>query len=185
MRIIAGEHRGRRLFAPEGDETRPTGDKVKEALFSIIRSDVPDAEVLDLFAGSGALSLEALSRGAKSAVLCDKSKKAVAVIKRNVEMVGYSDRARIITGDWQTAVAGKFSLVFLDPPYRMHEVYAEAANRLLSGGHLTDDALIVMEHSADMAVEGLDPAFEITFNRAYRDTALTLVRLKKEEGEGE
>ena len=77
MRIIAGEARGRRLFAPEGDETRPTADRVREALFNIIRAEVEDAAVLDLFAGSGALALEAISRGAKSAVLCDRSPKAV------------------------------------------------------------------------------------------------------------
>ena len=80
---IGGEARGRRLFAPEGDETRPTSDKVREALFNIIRGDVWGAHVLDLFAGSGALGLEAISRGAESAVFCDVSKKAVAAVKRN------------------------------------------------------------------------------------------------------
>ena len=82
MRIIGGEARARRLFAPEGDETRPTSDKVREALFNIIRGDVWGANVLDLFAGSGALGLEAISRGAESAVFCDVSKKAVAAAEK-------------------------------------------------------------------------------------------------------
>ena len=86
MRIIAGEARGRRLFAPEGDETRPTADRVREALFNIIRAEVEGAVVLDLFAGSGALALEAISRGAARAVLCDRSPKAVAVIRRNIAL---------------------------------------------------------------------------------------------------
>ena len=183
MRIIGGENRGRRLFAPEGDETRPTSDKVREALFNIIRNDVPGARVLDLFAGSGALSLEALSRGADSAVLCDKSRKAVAAIRRNIELTGDGSRTQVLCSDWQGALSGRFSLVFLDPPYRMTAVYAEAANRLLAGGHLTEDALIVMEHDAGMTVGGLNEPLYAADTRTYRDTALTFVRLRGQNGE--
>ena len=156
MRIIGGEARGRRLFAPEGDETRPTSDKVREALFNIIRGDVWGAHVLDLFAGSGALGLEAISRGAESAVFCDVSKKAVAAVKRNIELMRCADRTRVVQGDWRSAVAGRYSLVFIDPPYRLTEVYAQAADALISGGHLTGDALIVMERAADKPIKGLD-----------------------------
>ena len=182
MRIIAGEARGRRLFAPEGEETRPTADRVREALFNIIRAEVEDAVVLDLFAGSGALALEALSRGARSAVLCDKSPRAVQVIRRNVALMGAEDRARIVSGDWQRAVGAgneSFTLVFLDPPYRMTEVYAEAARRLREAGRLADGALIVMEHGAGAPIQGLDGSFAVEDERRYRDTALTLVRFHK------
>lgn len=184
MRIIGGEARGRRLFAPEGDETRPTSDKVREALFNIIRGDVWGAHVLDLFAGSGALGLEAISRGAESAVFCDVSKKAVAAVKRNIELMRCADKTRVIQGDWRSAVAGRYSLVFIDPPYRLTEVYAQAADALISGGHLTGDALIVMERAADKPIKGLDERFEIIDERKYRDTALTFVRIRQAEKGG-
>lgn len=185
MRIIGGEARGRRLFAPEGDETRPTSDKVREALFNIIRGEVWDACVLDLFAGSGALGLEAISRGAGSAVFCDVSKKAIAAVKRNIELMRCEDKTRVIQGDWHSALSGRYSLVFIDPPYRLTEVYHQAAEALLSGGHLTEDALLVMERVADKPITGLDERFEIFDERKYRDTALTFVRLTQAEKGGE
>lgn len=182
MRIIAGEHRGRRLFAPEGDETRPTSDKVREALFNIIRDDVFEAQVLDLFAGSGALALEALSRGARSAVLCDKSKKAASAIRRNIDLMRCGDRVRLVCGDWHSALAGSFTLVFLDPPYRMNEVYVQAAEALISGGHLAPGALVVMEHASDVTIDGLPEPLVVTDVRRYRDTSLTFVRLGDGKG---
>lgn len=185
MRIIGGEARGRRLFAPEGEETRPTSDKVREALFNIIRGEVWGARVLDLFAGSGALGLEAISRGAESAVFCDCSKKAIAAVRRNIDLMRCGDQARVIQGDWRSAMSGRYSLVFIDPPYRMTAVYAQAAEALLSGGHLTEDALIVMERAADKPIAGLNERFEIADERKYRDTALTFVRLKQTEKGGD
>ena len=179
MRIIAGEARGRRLFAPEGEETRPTADRVREALFNIIHAEVEDAVVLDLFAGSGALALEALSRGAARAVLCDKSPRAVQAIRRNIGLMRVEDRTRVVAGDWQSAFSaggGPFTLVFLDPPYRMAEVYAQAANRLWDEGLLAEDALIVMEHGADTAIGGLRPPLAVVDERKYRDTRLSFVR---------
>ena len=179
MRIIGGEARGRRLFAPEGDETRPTADRVREALFNIIRADVPDAVALDLFAGSGALALEAISRGAKRAVLCDKSPRAVKVIRRNIELMRAEDKTTVIAGEWQRAVSApgeQFTLVFLDPPYRMTEVYAQALSALLAADRLAEDALIVMEHDAASPIEGIGAPFEIVDARKYRDTAITMAR---------
>ena len=185
MRIIAGDAGGRQLAAPKGMDTRPTQDQVKESLFSILRNDLEGARVLDLFAGSGALGLEAISRGAESAVFCDVSKKAVAAVKRNIELMRCADRTRIVQGDWRSAVAGRYSLVFIDPPYRLTEVYAQAADALISGGHLTGDALIVMERAADKPIKGLDERFEIIDERKYRDTALTFVRIRQAEKGGE
>ena len=105
MRIIAGEMRSRRLKAPEGMDTRPTADKVKEALFSILLRHVPGARVLDLYAGSGALSLEAISRGAVSAVLADCSQKACKIIAENIESLGCQDRARLLRQGDSAALA--------------------------------------------------------------------------------
>ena len=182
MRIIAGEARGRRLFAPEGDETRPTADRVREALFNIIRAEVEGAVVLDLFAGSGALALEAISRGAARAVLCDRSPKAVAVIRRNIALMRAEEKTSVVAGDWQRAVGAggeRFTLVFLDPPYRMTDVYGEATRRLYEAGRLAEGALMVMEHDAGHPIEGLDKPFELMDERRYRDTAIALVRVKE------
>ena len=184
MRIIAGEARGRRLFAPEGMDTRPTSDRVREALFSIIARDVPDACVLDLFAGSGALSLEALSRGAARATIVDKSPRAMAVIRRNVELMRVKDRVRMLTSDWKTAVArleSGYTLVMLDPPYAMTGVYAEACRALLGRSLLRPGALVVMEHAAALKIEDLPDGLVVEDERRYRDTGLTLCRYRPGE----
>ena len=123
MRIIAGEKRSRKIDAPEGQDTRPTADRIKEALFSMLQSRIPGARVLDLYAGSGALSLEALSRGASFAVLVDVSFKAGKVIKKNIETLSYQQKTRFIQAEDSRAITmlegenEKFDLIFLDPPY--------------------------------------------------------------------
>ncbi len=182
MRIIGGQWRGRRLFAPEGMETRPTSDKVREALFNIIRSDVPNARIFDVFAGSGALSLEALSRGAEFSVMTDASRKAVSAIKRNVELCGAQQQVRVLTTQWQGALSSlrgeQFSLIFLDPPYRMVEAYAEVPQKLIELNMLSEDALFVMEHSRDAVLPEMPEPLEIYDTRRYGDTCLTLARLK-------
>jgi len=185
MRIIGGQWRGRRLYAPEGMETRPTSDKVREALFNIIRSDVFDAQVLDLFAGSGALSLEALSRGAEAAVMTEPSRKAVQAIRRNIELCHAEEQVKLIPSEWQAALsqlAGrKFTLVFLDPPWKMTNAYADAMTKLLGAGLLAEDALIVMEYSREAELPPVPEAFCVCDTRRYGDTCLSLVRLRSEE----
>lgn len=182
MRIIGGQWRGRRLYAPEGMETRPTSDKAREALFNIIRNDVLDAQVLDLFAGSGALALEALSRGAKAAILTESSRKAAQAARRNIELCGAQETARLILSEWQAALpqlAGqRFSLVFLDPPWRMTDAYNDAMNRLLTLDLLSEDALIIMEHSREAALPAVPDAFERCDVRRYGEACLSFVRLR-------
>ena len=123
MRIIAGEHRGRRIEAPPGMDTRPMLDRVREALFSTLGERVPDAAVLDLFAGSGSLGLEAASRGARAVRMIEKDPRAVGILKRNVELLGVGDRVEIVRGDalrrelWTDEPSAAPSIVFLDPPY--------------------------------------------------------------------
>jgi 16S rRNA (guanine966-N2)-methyltransferase len=179
MRIIAGDARGRKLFAPDGAETRPTADRVREALFNILGARVRDAVVLDLFAGSGALALEAISRGAAFAALCDVSREAARAIERNIELLGAQNRTALIQADWRTALSRlsghRFSLVFLDPPYRMADAYARAAEAMAAQGLLAEGAVIVMEH-APQAPPPLPDGFEVFDARRYGDTAVTLVR---------
>lgn len=149
MRIIAGEKKSRKIEAPEGQDTRPTADRIKEALFSILQNRLYDARVLDLYAGSGALSLEALSRGAESAVLVDKSYKACRVIQQNIKSLEYGQKATLLNMEDQKAVAQlmksgrQFDLIFLDPPYRMDMTQMCGD---LSEGLLAEGGMIVCEH---------------------------------------
>ena len=148
MRIIAGTARSRRIEAPEGKDTRPTLDRVRENLFNIRQTKIRDSVVLDLFAGSGALSFEAVSRGAAYAVLCDHDRNANRTEKRNAEALGFTDRTEIYCCDWKTAVRNleqrkdRFDLIFLDPPYMMHDLreITVACEKLLS-----EDGRIIVE----------------------------------------
>jgi len=121
MRIISGIARGTKLETLEGKDTRPTLDRVKEPLFSIIQAYIYDAEVLDLFSGSGALALESISRGAKKAVSCDKSRKAIEIIKKNVQKTHFEASVDILNKDYRKALDElknkTFDIIFLDPPY--------------------------------------------------------------------
>jgi 16S rRNA (guanine966-N2)-methyltransferase len=121
VRIIAGEWRGRRIVAPPGDRVRPTGDRVREAWMSIVSPELPDARVLDLFSGSGALALEALSRGAASADIVEIAPPSLAAIRKNAESVGAGDRLTIHRADALRYAAdlpaGAFDIAFADPPY--------------------------------------------------------------------
>ncbi len=152
---------------------------MRESLFNIIQRDVPGATVLDLFAGTGALALEALSRGAVKAVLVDSSRQAIDCVRRNVQTLGFSRQADILQGDWQTMVERLsqtkqcFDLVFLDPPYRL-SAYAEMTDMLQSKGLLAQHALIVIEHRKNVPV-ALSPAFIPRDCRTYGDTMIHML----------
>ena len=182
MRIISGEARGRTLFAPAGDQTRPTSDKIRGSLFNILNGRVEDAEVLDLFGGTGALALEALSRGAARAVIVDSSRAAIEVIRRNAGNVlkdALAERALILKTDYRSAISAlngrRFDLVFLDPPYRMLEAYPDAIERLWKAGALSEGAVIVAERRQD-AVIRVPEDFEIYDTRHYGETSIDFVR---------
>ena len=150
MRIIAGSARGRTLCAPKGMDTRPTQDYIRESLFNILQRETPEARVLDLFAGSGALGLEALSRGAEFAAFADVSPSAIACITKNAEELGFTHSVSIVKADWQTALDRwarehrTFSLIFLDPPYKMTEI-EKISNHLSENALLDQGALLVIE----------------------------------------
>lgn len=187
MRIIGGEARGRRLFAPSGNDTRPTSDRTRESLFNILSFDIPESVVLDLFGGTGALALEALSRGAEYACVSDKSPQAVKMIERNAEVVLGSEKKEkisIVSADYKKAISlfrgRKFSIVFLDPPYAMQEAYGEAVSKLIENDMLEKDAIIIMERIKTAKID-LPEEVEIFDTRDYRDTVIDFVRWKKEE----
>lgn len=182
MRIIAGEKRSRLLKTPEGLDTRPTADRVKEAMFSILLPRLPGARVLDLYAGSGALSLEALSRGAQSAVMADCAAKAWKAIRENVEALGYGEKARLLRMADTAALAAleksgeQFDLVFLDPPYRMDT--APICARIM--GLLAPGGMIVVEHSRQTP-PAVAPPLCCTDHREYGVTGLSFYQIREEE----
>ncbi len=150
MRVISGKSRGKKLISLDGDNTRPTLDRVKEALFNIIQFEVKDAVVLDLFAGTGALGIEALSRGAKEAVFCDKVPDAIKVIKQNIINTNNLDKATIINKEYQEVLENlskqnkKFDIVFLDPPYKTN-LAIESLQKIIMSDLLTEDGTIIIE----------------------------------------
>lgn len=150
MRIITGTARGVRLETLDGDEiTRPTGEKVKEALFSMIQFEIDGARVLDVFSGSGQLALEALSRGASYAVMGDVSPEAVTVIRKNALKTKLAQNTRILNLDYKTLIKGlekreKFNIVFLDPPYASGLI-EDALARLVCADILAPNAIVVCE----------------------------------------
>ena len=173
MRVVAGHLRGRRLTAPPGRGTRPTSDRVREALFSIL-GPLGGARVLDLFAGSGALGIEALSRGALHATFVDRDARAVAAIGRNLAPLGL-DSAAVHRRDALTflsAATRPWDLVFVDPPYDEATRWAEPLSRALSAV-LSDDARIVTE-SATRSPLTLELPLEV--ERVYGDTRIAIHR---------
>ena len=138
LRIISGKAKGTKLETLEGLDTRPTLDRVKEALFSIIQFKLWDAKVLDLFSGSGALGLESISRGAKEAYLCDNSKKAIEIIKQNVKKTHFESNANIINKDYKKCLEdlkdNQFDIIFLDPPYNSN--YGIEAVRIITENNM-------------------------------------------------
>lgn len=159
MRIVGGALRGRTLLAPQSQAIRPTSDRLRESVFDILAhrfaNPISGAQVIDLFAGSGALGLEALSRGAARALFVDNGAEARALLRANIDALGLGGVTRVFRRD--AALLGeappgeKFSLAFLDPPYGKN-LAAPALNALIDGGWLSEDALLVIEDSADATI---------------------------------
>ena len=148
MRIISGKAKGTKLYTLEGTNTRPTLDRVKESIFNIIQNDIEDAEILDLFAGSGAIGLEFLSRGAKKAVLCDKSKDAIEIIKRNVQKTHMEEKTQILNLDFEVCLDKiknqQFDIIYLDPPY-VTEYILKSIEKIIAQGNLKKEGLMILE----------------------------------------
>ena len=191
MRIVAGRHRGRRLLAPPGETVRPTSDRAREALFNILShgnlaaGGIPFAQkaVLDAFAGTGALGLEALSRGAAEAVFIEPDRQALAILRKNIEALGEGARARVVPGDAtrpQRATSA-CAVVFLDPPYRSGFA-GPALAALAAAGWLAPDALAVIELGAR---EHFAPPAGVTLleERVYGAARLVFLRYEHTMGE--
>ena len=178
MRVITGKARGVVLKTPEGMETRPTSDRVKEALFSIINFDIPNAVVLDLFGGTGQLGIEALSRGAKSAVFVDAGDPACKLIKENLRRTKLEGQGKVVRSDYLQYLRtchDKFDIIFLDPPYA--EVFLENSLKKLSEiDILQSGGIIVCERPLGKEVPWELPGYSRSKDYKYGNTLLTLYR---------
>jgi 16S rRNA (guanine966-N2)-methyltransferase len=184
MRIVGGSLGGRVLRAPAGADTRPTSEKVREAIFNILENLLPadgvtDGEVLDLFAGSGALGIEALSRGAARATFVDAGKPALAAVRANLKVLGLEDRATVIAGDSVAAAARQvpnhgWRLVFVDPPYASG--LAVRAVLAIPSTHFAPGAVIVIEHDRRHVPPEMLGSLLRTDQRRYGDTMVSFFR---------
>ncbi len=181
MRVITGSARGRKLLTMEGDDVRPTTDIVKEALFSIIQFEIEGRKVLDLFGGSGQLAIEALSRGAQSAVIVDKSKKAVDIIRQNLEHTGFTKSAVVVNSDALSFLSRrteKYDIALLDPPYSVgliESALEKVADVMNEGG------VIICEAPFKDELPGTAGGFTLMKKYRYGKTGLFLYRASREE----
>ena len=178
MRVISGTARGKALKTPEGVVTRPTADRVKEALFSVIQFDLPGAKVLDLFGGTGQLGIEAISRGAVSAVFVDSNKKACDLIRENLKRTNFTNKSVVVCSEalsYLRVCKDKFNIIFLDPPYA--EVFLENALKMIteidilqSGGIIVTERPLGKELSYDFS------GFNRSKDYKYGNTLLAFFR---------
>ncbi len=147
MRIIGGNSRGTKLYTLEGLNTRPTLDRVKESMFNILQNNIKDRIILDLFAGSGAIGLEFISRGAKKAFLCEKEKKAIDIINKNIQKMHVESKVKIAFMDYRKFLEtsnDKYDLIFLDPPYET-DFISKSTELIIKKNLLNDDGIIIAE----------------------------------------
>lgn len=178
MRVITGSARGVRLLTPEGENTRPTADRVKEALFSVIQFEIEGRRVLDLFAGTGQLGIEALSRGAAQATFVDERTDAVKLVRTNLERTKLTSRAQVVRSDALAFLAGcrqRFDLVFLDPPYA-GQLLENSLKQLGAIDIVAEGGIIVCERPAEKLLEVDLPQFTKSRDYRYGKTLLTFFR---------
>lgn len=156
MRIISGKARGTKLYTLEGQNTRPTLDRVKESLFNIIQNEIQGCIFLDLFSGSGAIGLEAVSRGAKKAILCDNSKEAINIIKKNIEKTHMQEQVELYQTSFtkllKENIKEKIDIAYIDPPYDTNFVY-EAVKIMTEKDMLTENSIIIVETDQEKRIK--------------------------------
>lgn len=182
MRVISGKAKGRKLLSSKGLNTRPTADKVKESIFNILPHDFKDKEVLDLFAGTGNLGIEALSRGALNAVFIESSRYVLPVLEKNLKKCGFTDISQIIGTTVDNGIkilerrGNRFDLIFLDPPYRMG-ILKDTLVKISRSDILKDNALVIAEHASSEIIEGDIEKLILTDQRRYGTTLISFFEL--------
>jgi 16S rRNA (guanine966-N2)-methyltransferase len=183
LRVISGSCKGRKLKTVKGVTTRPTADRMREALFNIMASKIPGAVILDLFAGTGALGIEALSRGAKYSVFIEKDKNALSTINENILLCQMSDKAKTIQWDIVKNLACiesttlLFDIVFMDPPYKKN-VIKKTIDNLRKTNSLKKNTDIIVEHASEKELQCEASGYEIVDQRTYGRTAFSFLRVK-------
>ncbi len=188
MRVVAGRQKGRRLKKPEGQDLRPTPARVREALLAILANRTEDARVLDLYAGTGALGLEALSRGAQKVVFVENHVASARILRENVTRCGHDEQCVVITQDVETFLAAPpsfgeppaFDIVFADPPYHTTDLI-RLLERLSLSGKIAAQGMVILEHFFKHAVPSRIGALTETRQSRYGDTMLTFYRRAAEE----
>ena len=181
MRIAGGEFRGRMLDAPKGLDVRPTQDRVREALFSMLQNDIPGVRFLDLFAGSGGVGLEALSRGAAVATFVESSLRSLACIARNIAALKVEHRCRVVRADVYGWIggsgAGEFDIAYADPPYAEGAAhgYSGMLQSLAANGIVRSDGLFIAEMRQNQTPD-MHPGWELCRDRTYGQTRLAVYR---------
>ncbi|MGI6205669.1 MAG: 16S rRNA (guanine(966)-N(2))-methyltransferase RsmD [Anaerovoracaceae bacterium] len=184
MRIIAGEFKGRKLSAPPDYKVRPTAEKVREAIFSMIQMYVGDSVVIDLFAGTGSLGLEALSRGAKRAYFVDNDRRSISFVKENVKACGMEDSSVLLCSDYASGLANihdKADIVFLDPPYKAG-LMLDCLRRLAESDLLPEGGIVIAEHGRDEMLPEKIKNLELIKDRKYGKVRVSIYE-KQEENE--
>lgn len=182
MRVVAGERKGLRLKAASGNTTRPTTDKVKESLFNIIGPFFDGGIALDLFAGSGGLGIETLSRGADKAIFIEKDRKAYTVLKENIQKCNYEEYSEVFCNDAVRAVKAILKrdilvdYLFVDPPYAKMEYY-DLVQQLVDGRKLSDDAIIVCEHAKEVTLPQAYGPYTLQRQELYGSSYLSIYRI--------
>ena len=184
MRIISGTARGTKLYTLEGQTTRPTLDRVKESLFNIIQNEIIDSNFLDIFSGSGAIGLEAASRGAKKVILCDKSKEAIKIIEKNIEKTHLNKKVELYNLDYEalikTKIKEKIDIVYIDPPYNS-DFAIKSIKYIIEKELIDENSNIIIETDDDKKVlENLkNIEVEITDKRKYGRAILIFLKIRK------
>ena len=184
MRVIAGKYKGRKLSTPENYDIRPTTDKAKEALFSILANDIYDSRVLDLFAGTGGLGIEALSRGAGYCVFADASRKSLALVKENLEPCRVEEKTKVMAGDFkknlmnlgdriEEGLEEPFDIIILDPPYNKG-LLDDAFRLIRERSILADTGIIVAEHRKEEKMPDMLYDFAKTKEKRYGVVTLSI-----------
>ncbi len=180
MRVIAGTARSLPLKTPEGKDTRPTTDRIKETLFNMLQTNIPDCVFVDMFSGSGGIGIEALSRGAKKAYFLENAPKAISCIEQNLSFTKFTDRAIVLKQDVISALNGIFEkqvdVIFMDPPY--HQDYEKRILSILSGmKYISEDTLIIVEAALDTDFSYLtDYGFELQKEKKYKTNKHMFIR---------
>ena len=184
MRIISGTARGTKLYTLEGQTTRPTLDRVKESLFNIIQNEIIDSNFLDIFSGSGAIGLEAASRGAKKVILCDKSKDAINIISRNIEKTHLKEKVELYNLDYETLLKNKIKekmdIIYIDPPYNS-DFAIKSVEHIISKKIADENSTIIIEtdNEEKLLKELKKTDIEVIDKRRYGRATLIFIKIRK------